>query len=168
MWNTSGKRTRKQAAATWYDAYIQGVYYMNSVALTAKAARVIGRTEDADIYGKLAEEIREALMAEYFSPNGNLTVDTQTGYVLALYYGLWRNEDKLIAGFRRRLQRDFFRITCGFTGAPLMLPVLLDNGLEDIAYRMLLTEEFPGWLYTVKLGATTIWERWNSLFPARV
>ncbi len=145
------------------DAYIQGVYYMNSVALTAKAARVIGRTEDADIYGKLAEEIREALMAEYFSPNGNLTVDTQTGYVLALYYGLWRNKDKLIAGFRRRLQRDFFRITCGFTGAPLMLPVLLDNGLEDIAYRMLLTEEFPGWLYTVKLGATTIWERWNSL-----
>ena len=145
------------------DAYIQGVYYMNSVELTAKAAGVIGRKEDVRIYQKLAAEIREALLEEYFSPNGNLTVDTQTGYILALYYGLWRNKEKLLSGFRRRLQRDFFRITCGFTGAPLMLPVLLDNGMEDIAYRMLLTEEFPGWLYAVNLGATAIWERWNSL-----
>ena len=145
------------------EAYIQGVYYMNSVELTAKAAGAIGQKEDARIYQTLADEIREALLAEYFSPNGNLTVDTQTGYVLALYYGLWRTRDKLITGFYRRLQRDFFRITCGFTGAPLILPVLLDNGMEDIAYRMLLTEEFPGWLYAVRQGATTIWERWNSL-----
>ena len=66
-------------------------------------------------------------------------------------------------GFRRRLERDFYKITCGFTGAPLMLPVLLDNGMTDLAYRMLLTEEFPGWMYAINLGATTIWERWNSL-----
>jgi len=95
--------------------------------------------------------------------NGNLTIDTQTGYVLALYYGVYRRKEKLLRGFRRRLERDFYRITCGFTGAPLMLPVLLDNGMTDIGYRMLLTEEFPGWLYAVNLEATTIWERWNSL-----
>ena len=63
------------------------------------------------------------------------------------------------------MQRDFYKITCGFTGAPLMLPVLFDNGMDEAAYRMLLTEEFPGWLYAVNLGATTIWERWNSLNP---
>ena len=136
---------------------------MNSISLTARAAGVLGENEDAVRYETLAREIRSALLDEYFSPNGNLTVDTQTGYVLALYYGVWRNREKLIAGFARRLERDFFRITCGFTGAPLMLPVLLDNGMTETAYRMLLTEEFPGWLYAVNLGATTIWERWNSL-----
>ena len=145
------------------DAYIQGVYYMNSIGLTAKAAEVVGEGADADRYRELAETIRAALLDEYVSPGGNLTVDTQTGYVLALYYGVYRSKDKLLAGLRRRLEKDFFRITCGFTGAPLMLPVLLDNGLADVAYRMLLTDEFPGWLYAVGLGATTIWERWNSL-----
>ena len=145
------------------DAFIQGVYYMHSVELTGKAAGEIGAREDRDRYGALAEEIREALRAEYLTPGGRLAVDTQTAYVLALHFGLYRNREKLLQGFRRRLERDFYRITCGFTGAPLMLPVLLDNGMTDIAYRMLLTEEFPGWLYAVNLGATTIWERWNSL-----
>ena len=147
------------------DAFIQGVYYYNSIALTARAAGVLNEMEDKEKYEALAERIKEALLDEYFSPNGNLTVDTQTGYVLALYYGVHRDKKKLLTGFRRRLRKDFFRITCGFTGAPLILPVLLDNGLTDVAYRMLLTEEFPGWLYAVKLGATTIWERWNSLEP---
>ena len=147
------------------DAFIQGVYYYNSIMLTARAASVLKEIEDEERYKTLADQIRRALLDEYFSPNGNLTVDTQTGYVLALYYGVYRDKEKLLAGFRRRLQRDFYRITCGFTGAPLILSVLLDNGLTDVAYRMLLTEEFPGWLYAVKLGATTIWERWNSLEP---
>ena len=145
------------------DAFIQGFYYLNSIELTAKAAEVIGEKKDADKYRAMAEEIRSALLDEYVSPGGNLTIDTQTGYVLALYYGVYRDKEKLLRGFLRRLERDFYRITCGFTGAPLMLPVLLDNGLTDIAYRMLLTEEFPGWLYAINLGATTIWERWNSL-----
>ena len=145
------------------DAFIQGMYYLHSMTLASKAAGVLGEKADAKKYRQLREEIRQALLDEYVSPGGNLTIDTQTGYVLALYYGVYRDKEKLLRGFRRRLERDFYRITCGFTGAPLMLPVLLDNGLTDIAYRMLLTEEFPGWLYAVNLGATTIWERWNSL-----
>ena len=145
------------------DALIQGVYYMNSIVLTAQAAEVLGEGKDAEKYRALAEEIRAALLDEYVSPNGNLTVDTQTAYVLALRYGVYRDKEKLLQGFRRRIEKNFYRITCGFTGAPLMLPVLLDHGLTDIAYRMLLTEEFPGWLYAINLGATTVWERWNSL-----
>ena len=144
-------------------AYIQGIYYLNSIRLTGKAAQTLEKTAEAERYQRLADEIRLALLDEYFAPNGSLTVDTQTGYVLALFYAVWRNKEKLLEGFRRRLEKDFFHITCGFTGAPLMLPVLLDNGLTDVAYTMLLTEEFPGWLYAVRLGATTIWERWNSL-----
>ena len=162
-WLAQDGMTSQSVKGGTLDAYIQGIYYMNSVHLTALAAGEIGEAEDAKRYGALAEEIRGALLDEYFSPNGNLTVDTQTGYVLALYYGVYRNKEKLMQGFRRRLERDFYKITCGFTGAPLMLPVLLDNGMTDLAYRMLLTEEFPGWMYAVNLGATTIWERWNSL-----
>lgn len=145
------------------DAFIQGIYYMHSVDLTGRAARALGKAGEAQAYAALAEGIRGALLDEYVSPAGNLTVDTQTGYALALYFDLYRNREKLLYGFRRRLQRDFYRITCGFTGTPLMLPALLDNGMADVAFRLLLSEQFPGWLYAVNLGATTIWERWNSL-----
>ena len=145
------------------EYYIKGLYYLHSLELTAKAAQVLGEEADAEKYAALAGEVKSALLDEYFSPNGNLTVDTQTAYVLALAFHVYRRKEKLIAGFLRRLERDFYRLTTGFTGTPLLLPVLFDNGLTDAAYRILLTEEFPGWLYAVNLGATTIWERWNSL-----
>lgn len=145
------------------NAYIQGVYYLNAIELTQKAASVLGYHEDAARYEAFAKEVRQALMDEYITPGGRLAIDTQTAYVLALRHGLYRSKEKLLQGFLRRLERDFYCITSGFTGAPLMLPTLFDAGLTDIAYRMLMTEHFPGWLYCVKLGATTIWERWNSL-----
>ncbi|MBP3657218.1 MAG: family 78 glycoside hydrolase catalytic domain [Clostridia bacterium] len=145
------------------DAYIQGVYCMHSIELTAKAAAELGYEQDAARYGEFGAQIRSALLDEYVSPAGNLTMDTQTGFVLALRYGLFRDREKMIAGLRRRLRLDLCRIRSGFTGAPLMLPVLFDNGMGDMACRMLLREQFPGWLYSVNLGATTIWERWNSL-----
>ena len=146
-------------------AYIQGVYYMNAVRLTAKAAAVLGLGEDARRYTLLEEGIRHALLDEYFTPGGNLSADTQTGYVLALYYGLWRDKEKLLRGFRRRLDRDGGKLKTGFAGTPLLLPVLLDNGMTETAYKLLLNEEYPGWLYAVNLGATTVWERWNSILP---
>ena len=145
------------------DAFIQGVYFMQSIRLTGQAAQVLGESADAARYAALADEAHAALIDEYVSPGGRLALDTQTAYVLALKHGICRDKEKLIACFRARLRKDFYRITCGFTGAPLMLPVLLENGMTDVAYRMLLSEEFPGWLYAVNLGATTIWERWNSL-----
>ncbi len=145
------------------DAFIQGVYFMQSVRLTAQAAQVLGEVADAARYAALANEAHAALIDEYVTPGGRLALDTQTAYVLALRHGICRDREKVIACFRTRLKKDFYRITCGFTGAPLMLPVLLENGMTDVAYRMLLSEEFPGWLYAINLGATTVWERWNSL-----
>ena len=147
------------------SAFIQGIYYMNSLDLICKAARELGYTEEEEKYGALEQEVRAALLEEYVTPAGRLAVDTQTGYILALRYGLIRDEEKLLSGLRRRFQRDFYAIKSGFTGTPLMLPVLFDHGMEEQAYRMLLRRSFPGWLYCVDLGATTIWERWNSLNP---
>ena len=145
------------------DAFIQACYYMNSIDLTGRAAAVLKETEDAARYAALAREIKDAILRDYVTETGRLALDTQTAYVLALHFGVWRDKEMLIRCFRNRLKKDFYKITCGFTGAPLMLPVLLDNGLIDEAYRMLLTHEFPGWLYAVDRDATTIWERWNSL-----
>ena len=145
--------------------YIQGVYYMVAMGLAAKAAAVLGHGEDARRYTQQEEAIRRALLDEYFTPSGNLCVDTQTGYVLALYYGLGHNREKLLAGLRRRFELSAGKLQTGFTGTPLLLLVLMDNGMTEEAYRLLLNEEYPGWLYAVNMGATTIWERWNSVLP---
>ena len=142
-------------------AFIQGVYYMQSAALTARAAQALGEQADAERYGGLAADIRRALIDEYITPGGRLALDTQTAYVLALRHGL--GADKVKDGLRDRLRRDGFHIRCGFTGAPLMIGALLDAGMTDEAYRILCSPDFPGWLYEINLGATTIWERWNSL-----
>ena len=80
-------------------------------------------------------------------------------------FGLWVDRDRLIAQFKERLKKDGFRIRCGFVGAPLLCTVLAECGLSELAYDFLLKEDFPSWLYCVNLGATTVWERWNSVGP---
>ncbi len=145
------------------DTFIRSVYYWNSVHLTALAAAELGLSDDAARYAVLADKIRTAVLDEYVTPGGRLAVDTQTGYVLALTYGIWRDHDRMREGFLERLKRDGFVLRTGFAGTPLLLPALFENGFSDIAYRMLYRETFPGWLYAVNLGATTVWERWNSL-----
>ncbi len=143
--------------------YIMSVYYYNSVKLTAKAAGVLGYIDDEKRYFEKSEKIYNAILDEFFSLNGKLAIDTQTGYVLSLYYGIYRDKNRVVNDFKDRLAKDFYKIKSGFTGTPLMLPTLFENGMDNEAYRILYNEEFPGWLYCVNLGATTIWERWNSL-----
>lgn len=145
------------------DDYIGSVYYYQSAKLTARMAERLGYSEDAKKYKKLSEEICGAVLAEYFTPNGRLAMDTQAAYLIALKFGIYRDREKLIAQFRERLRKDCYEIRCGFVGAPLLCTTLCENGMEDLAYHFLFHEDFPGWLYCVNLGATTIWERWNSL-----
>ncbi|MBQ9032341.1 MAG: family 78 glycoside hydrolase catalytic domain [Parasporobacterium sp.] len=147
------------------DVYVRTVYYWYSTELTAKAAAVLEREEDHKRYQALAEEIKSAIRQEFFSPNGRLCIDTQTGYILAIHFGLYPDRDKILEGFRQRLCRDKLRLKTGFVGTGFLLQTLFEAGMDDDAYRMLLTEDFPGWLYAVNLGATTIWERWNSVMP---
>lgn len=145
--------------------YIASMYYYLSSRITSNAASILGYDEDASYYDLLAESIREAVLKEYFSPNGRLCIDTQTGYLLSLKTGIFRKRDNVINGLLTRLKKDCYRIKGGFVGATIMATVLADNGLEDIAYDLLFNEKFPGWMYAVNLGATTIWERWNSVMP---
>lgn len=145
------------------DVFIKSVYYYNSVDLIAKAAEVLGFTKDNEHYNQLKSDIKNAILAEFFSANGRFALDTQTSYVLALKYDLYADKDRVIDAFKERLRKDFYKMKSGFTGTPLLLPVLFENGLTEDAYRILFNEECPGWMYAINLGATTIWERWNSL-----
>ena len=147
------------------DNYLGAVYYYQSAKLTAEAAEILGKSDDEKRYGELAENIKKGILAEYFTPNGRFAMDTQASYIVALKFGLWIDRDRLIDQFVERLKKDNFSIKCGFVGAPLLCTVLGECGRSDLAYDFLFKEDFPSWLYCVNLGATTIWERWNSVGP---
>ncbi len=149
------------------EDYIASAYYYYSANLTARAAAVLGKSQEAKHYARLAEEVKAAIQKEYFTATGRLAINTQTGSVLALFLNLVPEQ------FRRRitndlvlrLRKDKVHLRTGFVGTPYLCRVLSNHGANDLAYRLLLNEDYPSWLYAVNLGATTIWERWNSLNP---
>ncbi len=143
--------------------YIGSVYYYNSTRIVADMAEKLGYTEDVTYYRQLAEKIKAATLREYFSETGRLAINTQAAYVIALKFGLYRDKDKILKCFKERIQTDCNQIKCGFVGAPMLCTVLAENDMVELAYDFLLKEGFPSWLYSVNLGATTIWERWNSV-----
>lgn len=146
---------------------IATAYYAYSAELVAKAAMVLGKEEIAKEYHKLSMEIKEAFCEEFLSPRGRLTADTQTAYILVLFMELVPEtyKKRILESLRKNLEENKNYLKTGFVGTPYFCRVLSDNGYNDLAYQLLLNEEFPSWLYEVKLGATTIWERWNSLLP---
>lgn len=144
--------------------YLSSLYYYGSTRIVANAAAALGKPE-AEEYKALAELIRNAILKEYFTESGRLSVDTQTGYLAALRFGVYRDKQLILEGLQNRIQQDCRRLTGGFVGATMMNHVLAQNGMEREAYDFLFYEGFPGWLYAVNLGATTIWERWNSVLP---
>lgn len=146
------------------DTFIRSVYYYNAACTAAEAAAVLADPEESS-FRKLAKDIRESILDEYFSKSGRLAVDTQTAYVLSLHFGIYVDKDKVKEGFKDRLKKDLYRMKSGFTGTPLMIRTLFENGLSEEAYRLIFNEKCPGWMYQINLGATTIWERWNSLLP---
>ncbi|MBO3746141.1 glycoside hydrolase family 78 protein [Streptosporangiaceae bacterium NEAU-GS5] len=154
----SEARTNPALIATAYLAYSAG--------LVAEVARVLGH--DGARYQRLAAELRAAFDAAYVSPEGKVAGESQTAYALALRFGLIDGaERRAYAGDRLvELVRDNgHHIGTGFVGTPLICDALTDAGAVDDAYRLLLQTECPSWLYSVTMGATTIWERWDALLP---
>ncbi len=145
--------------------YVADTQFHRSALLTARAARVLGRTEEAERYEALAGRILEGLRAEYFTPTGRCAVPTQTGHLLALQDGVSPVPERTAADLAARLKQDGGQLKTGFVGAPLLCPGLTEAGYPELAFDLLLNEDYPGWLYAVRLGATTIWERWDSVAP---
>lgn len=144
------------------EEYIAAMYYYASAKKTADMGKKIGSC-DWKQYDLLAETIKHAILKEYFSESGRLCVDTQTGYLVALRFGIYKNKGKILEGLKKRLRLDAYKIKCGFVGAPMLCQTLAENEMVDYAYEFLFKEDYPGWLHCVNLGATTIWERWNSV-----
>lgn len=159
--NPSGKTDEVMGGTD--EGYIANVYYAASAGIVAKAARVLGYEADAKTYQALCDEQFEEVKKEYFSQTGRCCIKTQTALILALKYHLSENEELTKKTLRLLFQISGDKLKTGFTGMPLMCPVLSGNGMNDLAYTLLLNEDYPGWLHEVKLGATTVWERWNSL-----
>jgi alpha-L-rhamnosidase len=139
-----------------------------SAQVVAEAAEVLGDAETAGRYGELAARVREAFAREYVTPNGRVLSDAATAYAMALEGALLPTAEQRDGAGRRLadlVRTSAFRISTGFVGTPLMTDALTATGHVDLAYRLLLETGCPSWLYPVTMGATTVWERWDSMLP---
>lgn len=164
-WLALDGRTEQSMVGRTDTAYIASIYFFMSAHYVSEAAGELGLEKEAREYACLSEKIRSAVLEEFYTPSGRLAVNTQTAYILALKSGIYRERQKIVDGLLNCFKKDCYRMKGGFVGAPMMCTVLAENGLSQMAYDLLFFEKYPSWLYEVNLGATTIWERWNSVLP---
>ncbi len=143
--------------------FIASVYYMECAELLTHAAHDLGKSEDEEKYGVLAAEIRQAISRKYLD-KGNSTCETQTAEAMIIAFGLDpANNAEHGRKLAEMIQNNGGHLNTGFVGTPFLCPALTKGGQNDTAVSLLLNESYPGWLYAVNMGATTIWERWNSV-----
>lgn len=154
----NGSVTEKDLIATAYAYY--------STTLFCKIATVLDKPEDVKIYSEQAANIKRAFIKEYITPNGRLVSHTQTAYAMALSFDLIPEHliEKSAAYFAQDVKK-FGHLTTGFLGTPLLCTTLSKIGRDDLAFMLLNRKEFPSWLYPITMGATTIWERWDTQRP---
>lgn len=154
----TGATTDKDLIATAYFAW--------STKLMSRIAGILNKQDDAAAYEELFNAVCGAFQKEFVTPNGRLSSNTQTAYVIALTFGLVPDSqrDSVAARFARDV-KSFGHITAGFIGSSLVNPVLSEFGYDDLAYLLLMRKEYPGYLYPITKGATTIWERWDGIKP---
>ncbi len=155
-----------RAAVT--DKYlIAQCFYAHSTQLLINAATVLHKEDDIEKYTSLLKKIKEAFLKEYMTPNGRLVSGTQTAYVLALNFDMLPETLRTQAAARlaENVKSYNNHLTTGFLGTPYLCEVLTRFGYDSVAYKLLLQPTYPSWLYPVKMGATTIWERWDGIKP---
>ena len=141
-------------------------FFAHSVELMKRTAQVLGKQDDGVRYEDLLEKIKPAFQRKFVSTRGDVGNNSQGAFVLALQFDLLPPELRLVVA--RRLAEDVRRqghLTTGFVTTPFLCPLLSRYGYSEEAYRLLLREDYPSWLYMIKHGATTIWERWDALKP---
>ncbi|TCN38312.1 alpha-L-rhamnosidase [Kribbella orskensis] len=139
-------------------------YFARSAELTAATARVLGLRDEAAAYGELRDRIAAAFVAEFVDAEGKVRGDTQTGYLLPLAFGLLPEdlEQEAVKHLVADLERRDRSLTTGFAGVALLCPVLAGYGQLELAYDLLHDDRYPSWGYSIRHGATTIWERWDG------
>jgi alpha-L-rhamnosidase len=142
-------------------------FYAYSTQLLINAATALGNKTDAEHYTLLLQQIKAAYVNEYVTANGLISSDTQTAYALALTFDMLPEQLREQAAGRlaNNVARYGNHLTTGFLGTPYLCHALSRFGYADVAYKLLLQESYPSWLYPIKMGATTIWERWDGIKP---
>lgn len=137
----------------------------HSSKILSQIAELLGEKEDVVYYRNLSEKTAEAYRDLLMEKDCTVKKEFQTAYVLPLYYGMLSDEDKkkTAAHLARIVRENDYHIATGFPGTPYILFALADNGYEEDAFKMLMTDTCPSWLYEMKVGGTTIWERWDAL-----
>ncbi|MNI36251.1 Bacterial alpha-L-rhamnosidase [compost metagenome] len=175
LWNTGfhygdwlglDAKENSYVAATPRDL-IATAYYAYSTQLLAQTAEVIGQAEDAGKYRDLHGQIVRAFREEFVTGTGRVASPTQTAYALALMFDLLEEKDRpRTAGMlAEHIRENGVHLTTGFVGTPYLCHVLSRFGYTDLAYELVLQQEYPSWLYSVLQGATTIWEHWDGIKP---
>ena len=153
--------------ATTLTDFIATAHLAHSADLVARAARALGKTDDAALYEKLFQDVRTAFNREFVSASGRVGENTQTAYALAIGFNLL--PDSLVPAASERLAAAIryrgMHLTTGFLGTPQLLPVLSATQHFDVAYALLMQKSYPSWLYPITRGATTMWERWDGIKP---
>ncbi|HOL31018.1 MAG TPA: family 78 glycoside hydrolase catalytic domain [Anaerohalosphaeraceae bacterium] len=146
---------------------IYTAYFAHSTHLFAMIADALGKTDDAQTYGTLFEQLKSAFSNAYVGPDGTIKGDTQTAYVLAIAYDLLDPAHQKLAAEHlvRRIRECGYHLSTGFIGTKDLMLALAKIGRNDLAYRLLYNDSFPSWGFTIKQGATSIWERWNGWTP---
>ena len=160
-WLAIGSKTPKDVIGTAFFAY--------STHLVAKSYRVIGKQAEAAKYERLFEDIKAAFNRRYVAADGRIHGDTQCCYAMALRFDLLPDalRPKAAQYLEEHIKAKDWHVSTGFVGVSYLLPVLTQAGKVDTAYRLLMQDTFPAWLFSVKHGATTIWERWDGWTPEK-
>lgn len=150
------------------DVYlVANACYLYVTDLVRKTAEVLGKKDAASYYKNLYEETLESFREEYYTSRGRIVSETQTGCALSLYFNLAREQDRerILRGLITNIENHKNHLTTGFVGTPYLCHALSENGAHETAAALFMREDYPSWLYAVKMGATTIWERWNGIYP---
>lgn len=149
------------------DELICTAYYAWSTDLFSKMAGAAGHKEEERKYAELAEKVKESYRRHFITEDGHLTARTQTAQIVTLYFHLALEKDrkKILQDLQELLKEQDGHLVTGFVGTPYFCHVLSENGCTKEAYDLLLKEDFPSWLYQVKMGATTVWEHWDGMKP---
>ena len=144
-------------------------FYARSCIQITRIAEILGYADDAARYAALRDHVIAGFLDRFIRLDGTMTSDTQCAYALAIAFGLLDGEPvrKIKAGNRLAclVRESGGKVSTGFAGTPFVLPALTQTGHDDEAYQLLTSTECPSWLYQVTMGATTTWERWDSMRP---
>ncbi len=147
--------------------FIATCFYAYSTRIVRDAAQVLGIEDDARAYGELLARIVREFQHEFVTASGRIASPTQTAHVLPLMFDLVHGDvrERVARELNRLIVENNYHLTTGFIGTPYLCHVLSEGGYHETALRLLLQEDYPGWLYSISKGATTIWEHWDSIKP---